>query len=257
MSWVKAWRGLESQDCVWSWQTLCTLWMQSLELTEPNQQQQLVCWTLYPGEIHGAELVQYSKGFPAGTGASELFHFFASYNFNPAQPVLPLEPCQDCAHLAPPSGNISSLLRGCCRCRASASGFCCGTPAPSRAPAHRLEVRLVLEQVLRLLRSSHTRCSSCGNCGALCLEPVVSSLNCFILKLDSAVRSPWQRQLHPSRPLCSLSFPPHPAQPFPLPRAELSLGLCNLVALAPCSGAASDPLVQGSFQLLPDVKWQI
>lgn len=144
------------------------------------------------GEISGAELVQCSKGCLAGAGASELCWFFASWNFNPAQLVPPLRPCQDCAPLTPSSGNISSLLRGCCGCRASAGGFGCGTPAPISVPAHRLEVRLLLQQVWRLLRSSHARCCSCGKCGALCLEPVVSSLNCFILKLDSAMRSPWQ-----------------------------------------------------------------
>lgn len=171
MSWVKTWKGPESQDCVWPWQTHCTLWIQSLELTEPKQQQQFVCWALYPGAIPAAIL----QRFPCWDWCfSTVLGFFASCSFNPAEPVLGL--CQDCAHLAPSSGNISSLLRGCCRCRASAGG----TPAPISVPAHRLEVRLVVQQVLR---SSHTQCCSCGKCGSLCLQPVVSSLNCFILKL--------------------------------------------------------------------------
>lgn len=88
------------------------------------------------------------------------------------------------------------------------------------SPCTQLEVRLVLQQVLRLLRSSHTH-----KCGALCLEPGLSSLNSFTLRLDSAARSPWQKQLQLSHPLFSLSqnsHSPFPGQRFPQDSVLLS-----------------------------------
>lgn len=46
-------------------------------------------------------------------------------------------------------------------------GSAVAEPGPVSVPAHALEVRLVLQQLLRLLRSSRTRCCSCGKRGVL------------------------------------------------------------------------------------------
>lgn len=162
-----------SQDCVGSWQSHCTnwfvSWIGSLELTETNHQQP-VCWESAPRE----KLVEQDwcntpkVSLPGLVLLLNCPIFNASSNFNPAQLVPSLRTCQDHACLAPASGNeFPAQSRAAVGAGPVLVGSAVGLQSPILVSTCKLEVRLLLQRHLRLLRSSLTRCCSCGKHGAL------------------------------------------------------------------------------------------
>ena len=132
---MKAQKGLESQDCVWSWQTHCICWfvswIWSLGLSE----------SLHPRRNQWSRNGAILQGFPEWGWCS-----FSTV------PFLPLELISTQHSLSHPCGptrimptwhqplemsRVSSLAWGCCRSRTSAGGFCCWAAGSALSPRAR------------------------------------------------------------------------------------------------------------------------